>query len=131
MADFVHGKDGLGNIFLPDPNANKIDKSASEFLVEKVSESPGEVTVLALGPLTNIALVSCILLSCTLWSWLFDLGNFNLQCYTFFDLMFYLFVLGNQKRFIFCKQGEANSCTWWCILCLGECQSSCRSKCKS
>ena len=56
VADFVHGKDGLGNIFLPDPKANKIDKSASEFLVEKVSESPGEVTVLALGPLTNIAL---------------------------------------------------------------------------
>lgn len=56
VADFVHGKDGLGNLFLPDPKINKIDKSASEFLVEKVSESPGEVTVLALGPLTNIAL---------------------------------------------------------------------------
>ncbi|CAJ2632381.1 uridine nucleosidase 1-like protein [Trifolium pratense] len=56
VADFVHGKDGLGNIFLPDPKASKIDKSASEFLVEKVSEYPGEITVLALGPLTNIAL---------------------------------------------------------------------------
>lgn len=68
VADFVHGKDGLGNIFLPDPKANKIDKSASEFLVEKVSECPGEITVLALGPLTNVALVSCTFLSCTLWS---------------------------------------------------------------
>jgi uridine nucleosidase len=48
----------LGNIFLPDPKANKIDQSASEFLVEKVSQDPGEITVLALGPLTNIALVS-------------------------------------------------------------------------
>ena len=56
VADFVHGKDGLGNIFLPDPKSKKIDKSASEFLVEKVSEYPGEVTVLALGPLTNVAL---------------------------------------------------------------------------
>jgi len=54
----------LGNLFLPDPKTNKIDKSASEFLVEKVSESPGEVTVLALGPLTNIALVGCKFLSC-------------------------------------------------------------------
>ncbi|GAU16063.1 hypothetical protein TSUD_339340 [Trifolium subterraneum] len=57
VADFVHGKDGLGNTFLPDPKASKIDKSASEFLVEKVSEYPGEITVLALGPLTNIALI--------------------------------------------------------------------------
>ncbi|XP_020212243.1 uridine nucleosidase 1 [Cajanus cajan] len=56
VADFVHGEDGLGNTFLPPPNAKKIEKSASEFLVEKVSEYPGEVTVLALGPLTNLAL---------------------------------------------------------------------------
>lgn len=65
VADFVHGKDGLGNIFLPEPKAKKIDKSASEFLVEKVSEYPGEVTVLALGPLTNLALVSCAFLLVT------------------------------------------------------------------
>ncbi|KAE9621765.1 hypothetical protein Lal_00032875 [Lupinus albus] len=56
VADFVHGKDGLGNINLPPPKSNKIEKSASEFLVEKVSEYPGEVSVLALGPLTNLAL---------------------------------------------------------------------------
>ncbi|MED6161599.1 Uridine nucleosidase 1 [Stylosanthes scabra] len=56
VADFVHGKDGLGNIFLSPPTTKKIEKSASEFLVEKVSEYPGEVTVLALGPLTNLAL---------------------------------------------------------------------------
>ncbi|KAK7337219.1 hypothetical protein VNO77_17782 [Canavalia gladiata] len=55
VADFVHGKDGMGNIFLPPPKAKKIEKSASEFLVEKVSEYPGEVSVLALGPLTNLA----------------------------------------------------------------------------
>ncbi|KAI9090676.1 hypothetical protein K1719_028529 [Acacia pycnantha] len=56
VADFVHGSDGLGNISLPPPKAKKIDKSASEFLVEKISEYPGEVSILALGPLTNIAL---------------------------------------------------------------------------
>ncbi|TMW92743.1 hypothetical protein EJD97_012623 [Solanum chilense] len=56
VADFVHGSDGLGNLFLPSPNSNKIDKSASEFLVDKVSEYPGEVSILALGPLTNLAL---------------------------------------------------------------------------
>ena len=68
VADFVHGKDGLGNTFLPPPKGEKIEKSASEFLVEKVSEYPGEVSVLALGPLTNVALVSCTLLYCILWS---------------------------------------------------------------
>ncbi|KAJ0028098.1 hypothetical protein Pint_35998 [Pistacia integerrima] len=56
VADFVHGSDGLGNISLPPPKSKKCDKSASEFLVEKVSEYPGEVSVLALGPLTNLAL---------------------------------------------------------------------------
>lgn len=57
VADFVHGSDGLGNIFLPSPKAKKIEKNAAEFLVDKVSECPGEVSILALGPLTNIALV--------------------------------------------------------------------------
>ncbi|KHN37947.1 Uridine nucleosidase 1 [Glycine soja] len=42
VADFVHGKDGLGNTFLPSPKGEKIEKSASEFLVEKVSEYPSE-----------------------------------------------------------------------------------------
>ncbi|KAH7512139.1 hypothetical protein FEM48_Zijuj12G0058800 [Ziziphus jujuba var. spinosa] len=57
VADFVHGSDGLGNIFLPPPNTKKIEKNAAEFLVHKVSEYPGEVSILALGPLTNIALI--------------------------------------------------------------------------
>ncbi|XP_021764759.1 uridine nucleosidase 1-like [Chenopodium quinoa] len=56
VADFVHGADGLGNIDLLPPKAKKIEKSAARFLVDKVSEHPGEVYVLALGPLTNLAL---------------------------------------------------------------------------
>ncbi|KAL5741049.1 hypothetical protein ACOSQ2_030229 [Xanthoceras sorbifolium] len=56
VADYVHGSDGLGNIFFPPPKAKKSDKGASEFLVDKVTEFPGEVSVLALGPLTNLAL---------------------------------------------------------------------------
>ncbi|XP_055807978.1 uridine nucleosidase 1-like isoform X1 [Solanum dulcamara] len=58
VADFVHGSDGLGNLFLPSPNSKKIKKSAFEFLVDKVSEYPGEVSILALGPLTNLALAA-------------------------------------------------------------------------
>lgn len=56
IADFVHGSDGLGNTSPSPPKNKKIDKNACEFLVDKVSEYPGEVTILALGPLTNIAL---------------------------------------------------------------------------
>lgn len=56
IADFVHGSDGLGNTFPSPPKKKKIDKNACEFLVDEVSEYPGEVTILALGPLTNIAL---------------------------------------------------------------------------
>lgn len=56
VADFVHGSDGLGNISIPDPTVKKVEQSAAEFLVDKVSEFPGEVAVLALGPLTNVAL---------------------------------------------------------------------------
>ncbi|CAI0408224.1 unnamed protein product [Linum tenue] len=56
VADFVHGSDGLGNTYFSPPNAEKSEKGAAEFLVDKVSEFPGEVSVLALGPLTNVAL---------------------------------------------------------------------------
>ncbi|KAL6859174.1 hypothetical protein ACP4OV_018176 [Aristida adscensionis] len=56
VADFVHGSDGIGNLFLPAPTTKKVEECAAEFLVNKVSEFPGEVSVLALGPLTNVAL---------------------------------------------------------------------------
>ncbi|XP_021908820.1 uridine nucleosidase 1 [Carica papaya] len=56
VADFVHGSDGMGEIFLPPPKLRKSEKSASEFLVDMVSAHPGEISILALGPLTNLAL---------------------------------------------------------------------------
>ncbi|XP_020247744.1 probable uridine nucleosidase 1 [Asparagus officinalis] len=56
VSDFVHGSDGIGNLFLPPPSGNKLEQSAYEFLVDKVSQYPSEVSVLALGPLTNLAL---------------------------------------------------------------------------
>lgn len=56
IADFVHGTDGLGNQNFPPPKGKPIDMSAAAFLVEQTNFYPGEVTVVALGPLTNIAL---------------------------------------------------------------------------
>ncbi|MBA0842508.1 hypothetical protein Goarm_002329 [Gossypium armourianum] len=56
IADFVHGADGLGNQNFPPPEGKPIDMSATDFLVEQANLYPGKVTVVALGPLTNIAL---------------------------------------------------------------------------
>lgn len=58
IADFVHGTDGLGNQNFPAPNGKPIDQNAAEFLIQQASLYPGKVIVVALGPLTNIALVS-------------------------------------------------------------------------
>ncbi|KAL6221504.1 hypothetical protein ACLB2K_004900 [Fragaria x ananassa] len=56
IADFVHGTDGLGNQNFPPPKGKPIEQSAAAFLVEQANLYPGKVTVVALGPLTNIAL---------------------------------------------------------------------------
>jgi uridine nucleosidase len=52
----VHGDDGLGNIFLPPPRRAPLDIPAAQFIVETVMRQPGEVTLIAVGPLTNVAL---------------------------------------------------------------------------
>ncbi|KAK6914432.1 Inosine/uridine-preferring nucleoside hydrolase domain [Dillenia turbinata] len=56
VADFVHGADGLGNQNFPPPKGTPIKETAAEFLVRQAKLCPGEITVVALGPLTNIAL---------------------------------------------------------------------------
>ncbi|KAG5242248.1 hypothetical protein OIU78_027968 [Salix suchowensis] len=56
IADFVHGADGLGNQNFDPPKGKPIEQSAAAFLVEQAKLHPGKVTVVALGPLTNIAL---------------------------------------------------------------------------
>ncbi len=52
----VHGEDGLGNIGVPDPSQAAITQSAAQFIVEQVLAQPGEITLVAVGPLTNLAL---------------------------------------------------------------------------
>ena len=49
-----HGKSGLSRR-LPDPRIRPVDASAVDFLAEKLTNDPGGITVVALGPLTNLA----------------------------------------------------------------------------
>ena len=54
--DFVHGADGLGNIGAPPPTGRVIDASAAEFIVATARRHPGEVTLVPVGRLTNLAI---------------------------------------------------------------------------
>lgn len=54
-AEAVHGESGLGGVMLPEPSLSPVSRDASAFLIEKAKEYPGGLTVLAIGPLTNLA----------------------------------------------------------------------------
>jgi len=55
-AEFWHGKNGLGNIELP-PSKCKVDpRFAPDLIIQLVHSSPHEITLVPVGPLTNIAL---------------------------------------------------------------------------
>ena len=54
--DFVHGADGFGNLNLPVSKNKAIDLSAAEFIVKSIMDNPHEVTLIAIGPLVNLAL---------------------------------------------------------------------------
>jgi uridine nucleosidase len=56
MGTFVHGDDGMGNTNLPPPKGKPIGIPAAQFIVETVLDNPGEITLVPIGPLTNIAL---------------------------------------------------------------------------
>lgn len=61
----VHGDDGLGNVRegrnadgtprYPEPQRHRADAWADDFILELVNSHPGEISIITLGPLTNIA----------------------------------------------------------------------------
>lgn len=56
LAEHVHGGNGLGDVELPEPEREPVAESAAELLVRLARENPGELDVLAVGPLTNLAI---------------------------------------------------------------------------
>lgn len=55
-AESVHGATGLGGVTLPAPVNGIADGHAVDFIIETLRSAPGEITLVAVGPLTNIAL---------------------------------------------------------------------------
>ena len=56
FAEHIHGSDGLGDAGLPQPSVQAQDENAVIKIVQSVMAAPGEITFVALGRLTNLAL---------------------------------------------------------------------------
>lgn len=56
IAPGIHGDSGLEGTELPEPKMNEADQHAVDYMVETVESNPGEINLVATGPLTNIAI---------------------------------------------------------------------------
>jgi purine nucleosidase len=56
VAEETHGDTGLGHAILPQPTIRAIDQNAANLIIEIVNANPGEITILCIGPVTNLAL---------------------------------------------------------------------------
>ena len=54
--DFVHGSNGLGEIEISEPTSQIADLAGPDAIVEVVKKNPGEISIVAVGRLTNLAL---------------------------------------------------------------------------
>jgi purine nucleosidase len=55
-ADHVHGRNGLGDVILPEPKAEPVAEPASDLMIRLARENPGEITLCPVGPITNVAI---------------------------------------------------------------------------
>jgi inosine-uridine nucleoside N-ribohydrolase len=54
-AAYAHGENGLGGAVFPEPKIKPVAEPAAEFICQIVRNYPSEVTLIPIGPLTNIA----------------------------------------------------------------------------
>jgi uridine nucleosidase len=57
---FVHGENGFGNMPLPEPKMEESPLRAPQAIINMILAHPHEITLLPIGPLTNIAM-ACLL----------------------------------------------------------------------
>lgn len=55
-ASYYHGQDGLGNTYLPEAETQPAEGCAAAKIVEIAKAAPMPITILAIGPITNVAL---------------------------------------------------------------------------
>jgi purine nucleosidase len=55
-AEFFHGANGLGDVELPAPTCHADPRFAPDLIIELVHQYPHEITLVPIGPLTNMAL---------------------------------------------------------------------------
>ena len=56
FAHWFHGEDGMGNMHYPAPSRAPAQGHAVDELIKRFQAEPGEIELLTLGPLTNVAL---------------------------------------------------------------------------
>ena len=56
----VHGDNGLGGIRLPTASRGATPGRGADEIVDRIMALPGEITLIAFGPLTNVALAVCL-----------------------------------------------------------------------
>jgi purine nucleosidase len=55
LAPETHGNTGLGYALLSRPKTKPVAQHSVEFLIEKILSAPGQLTLVCIGPLTNVA----------------------------------------------------------------------------
>src|SRR5579872_5912186 len=53
-AAYAHGENGLGGAVFPEPTTKPVKETAAQIICDVVRKYPGEVTLITIGPLTNI-----------------------------------------------------------------------------
>jgi len=54
-ASYAHGENGLGGVVFPDPKTKPVSESAPDLIRRMVRAAPSAISLIALGPLTNLA----------------------------------------------------------------------------
>jgi purine nucleosidase len=54
--EYVHGPSGLGNAVVSELTRSLSERHAADLIIERAAERPGEITLVTLGPMTNLAL---------------------------------------------------------------------------